>query len=160
MAYLHLLESVGSFFSSSEPNGFVVLLIDPGRWPDAGKLLGEFRELLPRRLEVPVFLHCGPRCLPPCNYLRGTGLPPAVYVLSTTDYPEEIPIPGADYTFHSCPWHSPWGSSSPWSNQIEPGYDSISRENFENPSQSETCPWQSLASPVMNIFILLNPSYI
>ncbi len=96
---LSLSESLRSFLRLHEQNGFIVLYAFLERTPEVELYLRGFRETLTRRLGVPVVLQFGPRCSDQYPYLCRSGLPPALYIVITTDYPIDIPIPGAGYTF-------------------------------------------------------------
>ena len=96
---LNLPEALHSFFRLKDEGGFIVLLAFLERTPEVETSLWEYRELLARKLRVPVLLHYGPRCFDQYAYLCRSGVPHALYLMITADYPWDARIPGADYTF-------------------------------------------------------------
>lgn len=96
---LSLPEALRSFLRLREQDGFVVLFSYLERSSEVETWLRELRELFTRQLSVPVLIYHGPRCYDQYAYLCHSGLPPALYIVLTADYPVDIPIPGANYTF-------------------------------------------------------------
>lgn len=96
---LNLLESMRSFFRLNEADGFVVCFVFLERTPEVEKALRGIRGMLMSRLGVPVVVHYGPRCFDQYAYLCRSGIPRALHIVLTADYPVNIPVPGASYTF-------------------------------------------------------------
>lgn len=96
---LSFQESMRSFFRLSSPEGFIVLFAFLERTPEVEKGLWELRELLTAKLSVPVLLQFGPRCADLYPFLYRSGLPRALYIILCGDYPDDMPVPGARYTF-------------------------------------------------------------
>lgn len=96
---LSFQESMRSFFRLQSPEGFIVLFAFLERTPEVEKGLWELREVLTAKLSVPVLLHFGPRGADLYPFLYRSGLPHALYIILSEDYSDDIPVPGARYTF-------------------------------------------------------------
>ncbi len=96
---LNLLESFRSFFRLRQSHGFLVLLVLLERTPAIEAAVHQIRELLTRQLGLPVVSLFGPRCFDQYAYLCRTGVSEALFIALTADYPIDLPIPGADYSF-------------------------------------------------------------
>lgn len=96
---LNLLESMRSFFRLGEENGCVVLLVFLERTAKVENSVRQFRELLTKRLDVPVLVHYGPRCFDQYAFLCRSELSQTQYIVLTADYSVDQAIPGAQYTF-------------------------------------------------------------
>jgi hypothetical protein len=94
-----LIESLRSFFRLKELEGPLVLLIYLDRTPVVESALQKIRERLTIHLGIPVLLSYGPRGLDQYPNLFGTTVSDALFIVLTSDYPIDIPVPGADYSF-------------------------------------------------------------
>ena len=95
----NLTEAFRSFFRLSQPHSALVLLVFLDRTPEAECALFKIRELLTLHLGMPVFLSYGPRGFDQYPYLFSSSLSDSLSIVLTADYPIDLPVPGADYSF-------------------------------------------------------------
>jgi transaldolase / glucose-6-phosphate isomerase len=94
-----LTEAFRSFFRLTQPHSALVLFVFLDRTPESESMLSKIRELLTRQLGVPVFLSYGPRGFDNYPYLFRSNLSDSLSIVLTGNYPLDIPVPGASYTF-------------------------------------------------------------
>lgn len=94
-----LTESLRTFFEKRKPGDYVSLLAYVDRNSSNGGALGAIRESLMRALGLPVLLGYGPRYLHSIGQLYKGGPPTGMFLVITAAHPEDIPVPGAKYTF-------------------------------------------------------------
>jgi glucose-6-phosphate isomerase/transaldolase/glucose-6-phosphate isomerase len=94
-----LTESLRTFFDQRKPGDYVSLLVYVARNDSNAALLGALREDLARALALPVLLGYGPRYLHSIGQLYKGGPSTGMFLVITAAHPEDVPIPGAKYTF-------------------------------------------------------------
>jgi len=96
---LKLTESLRAFFEQRKPRDYVSLLAYVERNDSNAAPLGAIREALSRALGLPVLLGYGPRYLHSIGQLYKGGPPTGMFLVITATHAEDVPIPGAKYTF-------------------------------------------------------------
>ena len=87
------------FSPSSRPDDYVALLAYVARDAANGAELDALRATLGERLGLPVLLGYGPRYMHSIGQLYKGGPPSGMFLVITSEKPEDLPIPGAKYTF-------------------------------------------------------------
>jgi glucose-6-phosphate isomerase len=96
---LQLSAALRTFFSESRPDDYVAILAYVARDAVNGAELDALRALLAERLNLPVLLGYGPRYLHSVGQLYKGGPASGMFLMITSEKTEDLPIPGAKYTF-------------------------------------------------------------
>ncbi len=96
---LKLSETLRTFFEQRKPNDYVGVLAYVERNETNSRLLGIIRESLTRALRLPVLLGFGPRYLHSIGQLYKGGPATGVFLVITANHANDVPIPGAKYSF-------------------------------------------------------------
>ncbi len=94
-----LADALQTFLESRRPDDYVAVLAFVDRNDENRRLLGGIRERLAGALHAPVLLGWGPRYLHSAGQLYQGGPPKGVFLMITAAHAEDLPIPGARYTF-------------------------------------------------------------
>ena len=90
---------VMSFFAGARPGMYLALLAYLDRREDVDEALTRLRRRLGPALGVPTLVGYGPRYLHSIGQLYKGGPPSGLFIVLTADHVEDVPIPGAPYTF-------------------------------------------------------------
>lgn len=96
---LQLNAALRTFFSERRPDDYVALLAYVARDAANSSELNTLRETLAERLSLPVLLSYGPRYLHSIGQLYKGGPESGIFLMITSEKSEDLPIPGAKYTF-------------------------------------------------------------
>jgi Phosphoglucose isomerase len=96
---LQLSAALRTFFSERRPDDYVAILAYVARDAANSSELNSLRATLAERLSLPVLLSYGPRYLHSIGQLYKGGPDSGIFLMITSDKPEDPPIPGAKYTF-------------------------------------------------------------
>ncbi|MBI3607424.1 MAG: glucose-6-phosphate isomerase [Nitrospirae bacterium] len=88
-----------SFFAGARPGMYLSLLAYLDRRDDVDEALTSLRRRLGPALGVPTLVGYGPRYLHSIGQLYKGGPPSGLFIVLTADHVEDVPIPGAPYTF-------------------------------------------------------------
>jgi glucose-6-phosphate isomerase len=96
---LQLAAALRTFFSERRPDDYVAILAYVARDAANGSELNSLRATLAERLSLPVLLSYGPRYLHSIGQLYKGGPDSGIFLMITSEKSEDLPIPGAKYTF-------------------------------------------------------------
>jgi transaldolase / glucose-6-phosphate isomerase len=97
---LNMAEALRTFLELRQPDGYVAIISFVGGHTEAAQAeLLRIRDLLARKLEMPVLLSKGPRYLHYFEQVYKGGPSDGLFVVLTGESVEDLPIPGAGYTF-------------------------------------------------------------
>jgi hypothetical protein len=96
---LQLAAALRTFFSERRPDDYVAILAYVARDAANGAELDALRATLGERLKLPVLLGYGPRYMHSIGQLYKGGPASGMFLMITSEKPEDLPIPGAKYTF-------------------------------------------------------------
>jgi len=96
---LQLTAALRTFFSERRPDDYLAILAYVARDAANGGELNTLRATLAERLALPVLLGYGPRYMHSIGQLYKGGPASGMFLLITSEKPEDLPIPGAKYTF-------------------------------------------------------------
>jgi glucose-6-phosphate isomerase len=96
---LQLAAALRTFFSECRPDDYVAILAYVARDAVNGAELDAIRATLGERLNLPVLLGYGPRYMHSIGQLYKGGPASGMFLMITSEKPEDLPIPGAKYTF-------------------------------------------------------------
>jgi len=96
---LQLAAALRTFFSERRPDDYVAILAYVARNAANGAELDALRATLGERLKLPVLLGYGPRYMHSIGQLYKGGPASGMFLMITSEKPEDLPIPGAKYTF-------------------------------------------------------------
>src|SRR5207245_8218002 len=96
---LQLTAALRTFFSERRPDDYLAILAYVARDAANGAELDALRATLAERLALPVLLGYGPRYMHSIGQLYKGGPASGMFLLITSEKPEDLPIPGAKYTF-------------------------------------------------------------
>jgi glucose-6-phosphate isomerase len=96
---LQLAAALRTFFSERRPDDYVAILAYLARETVNSSELNSIRETLAERLSLPVLLSYGPRYLHSIGQLYKGGPDSGIFLMITSEKSEDLPIPGAKYTF-------------------------------------------------------------
>lgn len=96
---LGMADALRTFFKSRRQEDYVALLAFVDRNEENCRLLAAIRERMSIALNVPVLRGFGPRYLHSIGQLHKGGPPAGMFLMITAEHPEDVPIPGARYTF-------------------------------------------------------------
>jgi len=96
---LQLTAALRTFFSERRPDDYLAILAYVARDAANGAELDTLRATLDERLALPVLLGYGPRYMHSIGQLYKGGPASGMFLLITSEKPEDLPIPGAKYTF-------------------------------------------------------------
>ena len=96
---LQLSAALRTFFSERQPDDYVAILAYVARDAVNAAELDALRAALAQRLNLPVLLDYGPRYLHSIGQLYKGGPATGMFLMITSEKPEDLPIPGAKYTF-------------------------------------------------------------
>ena len=96
---LQLAAALRTFFSERRPDDYVAILAYVARDAMNGAELDALRAALAERLQMPVLLGYGPRYMHSIGQLYKGGPESGMFLMITSEKPEDLPIPGAKYTF-------------------------------------------------------------
>ena len=96
---LQLTAALRTFFSERRPDDYLAILAYVARDAANGAELDTLRTTLDERLALPVLLGYGPRYMHSIGQLYKGGPASGMFLLITSEKPEDLPIPGAKYTF-------------------------------------------------------------
>jgi len=91
--------ALGTFFAARRPGDYLALLAYVARDAANGAELDALRALLGERLGLPILLGYGPRYMHSIGQLYKGGPPSGMFVVITSQKPQDVSIPGAKYTF-------------------------------------------------------------
>jgi hypothetical protein len=96
---LQLSAALRTFFSERRPDDYVAILAYVARDAGNSSELNSLRATLAERLSLPVLLSYGPRYLHSIGQLYKGGPDSGIFLMITSEKSEDLPIPGAKYTF-------------------------------------------------------------
>jgi glucose-6-phosphate isomerase len=96
---LQLSAALRTFFSERRPDDYVAILAYVARDATNSFELNSLRTILAERLSLPVLLSYGPRYLHSIGQLYKGGPVSGIFLMITSEKSEDLPIPGAKYTF-------------------------------------------------------------
>ena len=96
---LQLAAALRTFFSERRPDDYLAILAYVARDAANGAELDALRATLAERLSLPVLLGYGPRYMHSIGQLYKGGPVSGMFLIVTSRKPEDLPIPGAKYTF-------------------------------------------------------------
>jgi glucose-6-phosphate isomerase len=96
---LQLGAALRTFFSERRPDDYVAILAYVARDAANSSELNSLRATLAERLSLPVLLSYGPRYLHSIGQLYKGGPDSGIFLMITSEKSEDLPIPGAKYTF-------------------------------------------------------------
>lgn len=96
---LQLAAALRTFFSERRPDDYVAILAYVARDAANSSELNSLRTILAERLSLPVLLSYGPRYLHSIGQLYKGGPVSGTFLMITSEKSEDLPIPGAKYTF-------------------------------------------------------------
>jgi glucose-6-phosphate isomerase len=96
---LQLAAALRTFFSERRPDDYVAILAYVARDAANSSELNSLRTILAERLSLPVLLSYGPRYLHSIGQLYKGGPVSGIFLMITSEKSEDLPIPGAKYTF-------------------------------------------------------------
>jgi glucose-6-phosphate isomerase len=96
---LQLSAALRTFFSERRPDDYVAILAYVARDAANSSDLNSLRATLAERLSLPVLLSYGPRYLHSIGQLYKGGPVSGIFLMITSEKSEDLPIPGAKYTF-------------------------------------------------------------
>lgn len=96
---LQLTAALRTFFSERRPDDYVAILAYVARDAVNGAELDALRATLGERLKLPVLLGYGPRYMHSIGQLYKGGPASGMFLMITSEKSEDLPIPGAKYTF-------------------------------------------------------------
>jgi glucose-6-phosphate isomerase len=96
---LQLAPALQAFFAERRPGDYLALLAYVARNAENGAQLDALRAVLAERLAMPVLLGYGPRYMHSIGQLYKGGPASGMFVVITSEKREDVPIPGAKYTF-------------------------------------------------------------
>lgn len=96
---LQLTSALRSFFSERRPDDYLAILAYVARDSANGAELDALRATLADRLGLPVLLGYGPGYLHSTGQLHKGGPASGMFLMITSEKPQDLPIPGAKYTF-------------------------------------------------------------
>jgi glucose-6-phosphate isomerase/transaldolase/glucose-6-phosphate isomerase len=96
---LQLSAALRTFFSERRPDDYVAILAYLARDAANSSVLNSLRATLAERLGLPVLLSYGPRYLHSIGQLYKGGPDSGIFLMITSEKSEDLPIPGAKYTF-------------------------------------------------------------
>jgi glucose-6-phosphate isomerase len=96
---LQLASALRTFFSERRPDDYVAILAYVARNAANSSELNSLRTILAERLSLPVLLSYGPRYLHSIGQLYKGGPVSGIFLMITSEKSEDLPIPGAKYTF-------------------------------------------------------------
>ncbi len=92
-------EAIKGFLAGARPGNYLAILADLPETPATGKQLESIRLRLRDRLQIATTLGYGPRYLHSTGQLHKGGPDTGMYLLLTADEADDMPVPGAPYTF-------------------------------------------------------------
>jgi transaldolase/glucose-6-phosphate isomerase len=92
-------EVLKQFLASARPGDYLALMAYVNENPAADKLLQEIRTMVQNHLHIPTTLGYGPRFLHSTGQFHKGGPNTGLFLQLTADDLQDIPIPGAPYTF-------------------------------------------------------------
>jgi hypothetical protein len=92
-------EVLKHFLAQARPGDYLALMAYISENPATDKLFQEIRVILQDRLHIPTTLGYGPRFLHSTGQLHKGGPNTGLFLQLTADDVEDVPIPGAPYTF-------------------------------------------------------------
>lgn len=96
---LQLSAALRTLFSERRPDDYVAILAYVARDADNGDELEALRAVLAERLSLPVLLGYGPRYMHSIGQLYKGGPAAGIFLMITSRKDDDLPIPGAKYTF-------------------------------------------------------------
>jgi glucose-6-phosphate isomerase len=96
---LQLSAALRTFFSERRPDDYLAILAYVARDAANGAELDALRATLGERLSLPVLLGYGPRYMHSIGQLYKGGPDSGMFLMITSEKAEDLPIPGAKYTF-------------------------------------------------------------
>lgn len=96
---LQLAAALRTFISERRPDDYVAILAYVARDAVNGAELDALRASLGEGLKLPVLLGYGPRYMHSIGQLYKGGPASGMFLMITSEKPEDLPIPGAKYTF-------------------------------------------------------------
>lgn len=96
---LNLQEALRTFFALRNPDGYLAILPFTALSASVIGELRKARDQLVSALKIPVLITSGPRYLHSIGQLYKGGPPKGIFIILTTEPPEDIRVPGASYTF-------------------------------------------------------------
>lgn len=96
---LQLIAALRTFLSERRPDDYLAILAYVARDADNGAALDALRATLAERLSLPVLLGYGPRYLHSTGQVYKGGPASGMFLMITSEKPEDLPIPGSKYTF-------------------------------------------------------------
>ena len=96
---LQLSAALRTFFSERRPDDYIAILAYVARYAANNSELNSLRATLAERLSLPVLLSYGPRYLHSIGQLYKGGPDSGIFLMITSEKSEDLPIPGAKYTF-------------------------------------------------------------
>lgn len=96
---LQLVAALRTFFSERRPDDYLAILAYVARNAANGAELDALRTTLAERLDMPVLLGYGPRYMHSIGQLYNGGPDSGMFLMITYEKSEDLPIPGAKYTF-------------------------------------------------------------
>jgi glucose-6-phosphate isomerase len=96
---LQLAAALRTFFSERRPDDYLAILAYVARDAANAAELDALRENLGERLRLPVLLGFGPRYMHSIGQLYKGGPASGMFLMITSEKPEDLPVPGAKYTF-------------------------------------------------------------
>lgn len=96
---LQLAAALRTFISERRPDDYVAILAYVARDAVNGAELDALRASLGEALKLPVLLGYGPRYMHSIGQLYKGGPASGMFLMITSEKPEDLPIPGAKYTF-------------------------------------------------------------
>jgi len=96
---LQLTAALRTFFSERRPDDYVALLAYVARDAANAARFDALRATLSERLGLPVLLGYGPRYMHSIGQLYKGGPVSGMFLMITSEKPQDLPIPGAKYTF-------------------------------------------------------------
>ncbi len=96
---LNLAEALRTFFAQRRLGDYLALLAYVDRNSNYGRQLDGLRAVLSERLRMPVLLGYGPRYMHSIGQLYKGGPPTGMFLVITAAKSQDVPIPGAKYSF-------------------------------------------------------------
>ena len=96
---LQLAPALGAFLAERQPDDYLAILAYLSRDAANSAELDALRSVLERNLGIPVLLGFGPRYMHSIGQLYKGGPASGMFIVLTSEKKEDVPIPGAKYTF-------------------------------------------------------------
>jgi len=94
-----LADALQTFFKLRQPGSYLAILSFLPNGSRVAESLSALRGQLSRTLDIPVLLSFGPRYLYSLGQLYKDGPPSGLFLMLTAAHDQDVPIPGAGYTF-------------------------------------------------------------